>query len=236
MHRRARHLNAKGAGARIALDSRFISGLSNGASVATWSNRTGSSDFTSSGTQQPVFDVNSIGGNSTVSFDGVNDLMSASSITWDADFTLVFVAKLNRTSPYTHITIDTIACKDDYITSGGARVGFLSYATNTYVTTTNTFAQTEYWTGTNGLSQCVINGASATPTGGVTVGTPFILSGNATGSNTNANTSFSVGGLASNSFYGKINLGYMAYLPVSSTSLRRRFEQAAALSYKIACS
>lgn len=236
MHRRARHLNAKDAGARIALDSRFISGLSNGASVSTWSNRIGSSDFTSSGTQQPIFDVNSIGGNSTVSFDGVNDLMSASSITWDADFTLVFVSKLNRTTPYTHVTIDTIACKDDYISSGTNRVGFLSYATNTYVTTTNTFAQMEYYSGSAANSQCIINGASATATGAVTVGTPFIMSANATGSNTNSNTAFSVGGLSSNSFYGKINLGYMAYLPVSSASLRRRLEQSAALSFKVACS
>jgi hypothetical protein len=237
MHRRARHLNAKDAGARIALDARFLSGFSNGATVGTWTNRIGSSNFTSSGTQQPTFTASSIFGNPALTFDGVDDKMSSSTITWSADFVLVYVGRLNRTTPYTHVTIDTVAAKDDYISSGSARVGFYSYMTNTYVTTTNTYASTEYFSGTTGFPVTIINGVTlASATGDVAVGTPYVMSANGTGSNTNANTSFSLAYQLNLNQYGKIDLAYMAYIPVSSVPLRRRFEQAAALSYKIACS
>ena len=236
MHRRARHLNAKDAGARVALDARFLSGFSNGASVGTWTNRIGSSDFTSSGTQQPTFTTSSISGNPALTFDGVNDKMSSSSITWSADFTLVFVTRLNGSTPYTPVTIDTVFAKDDYISSGANRVGPYSYLTNTYVTTTNTYAATEYFTGGSANSVTRINGQTVSPTGAVTVGTAVVFSSNGTGSNTNANTAFSLAYQADLGEYGQIDLAYVVYIPLSSIPLRRRFEQAAALSYKISCS
>jgi hypothetical protein len=234
MHRRARHINPKDAGARIALDSRFISGLSNGASVSTWSNRTGANDFTGSGTARPSFTESSMSGNPAVTFDGVDDTMAASGINWGADFSLIFVSRLNRSTPYSHIQIDCIACKTNYIAAPTR--GFLAYSTNTFISTTQPFAYIEVTSTASGANP-KINGATAPVTAGnITQGVAFILSGNGTGSNAGTGTDFTLAKEPANNVYGKIDLAYAVSIPLSSDSLRRRFEQAAALSFKIACS
>lgn len=84
MHRRARHLNPKAAGANGVFDARFGITVSDGSTIQTWSNRTGSNDATqSTASYRPTF--RATGGNAnlpTVEFDGTNDhLTHAVSIT-----------------------------------------------------------------------------------------------------------------------------------------------------------
>ena len=78
MHRRARHLNARDAGATMVLDARFISG-SDGDAIGTWSSRTSSTyDMTqSTASYKPLLKLgaNGINGQATVLFDGTNDRM-----------------------------------------------------------------------------------------------------------------------------------------------------------------
>ena len=69
MHRRARHLNPGSAGAVLALDSRFISGLSDGDPVSTWSDRTASgNNVTQTGSARPTYETFELNGNPSVRF------------------------------------------------------------------------------------------------------------------------------------------------------------------------
>lgn len=71
MHRRNRHINAASAGAVSVLDSRFISGLSNGSGVSTWTNRNisvGNSPTQATANNQPVYTTNVQGGSPALLF------------------------------------------------------------------------------------------------------------------------------------------------------------------------
>ena len=77
MHRRVRHLNPGQCGAQVALDSRFISGVADGAALSSWPGRPNTSISASQGmaAQQPTFRASSINGRPAVEFDGSADNM-----------------------------------------------------------------------------------------------------------------------------------------------------------------
>jgi hypothetical protein len=84
----------------LALDSRFITGLSDGDSVATWEDRTNNNyDVTqSSSGSRPLFKAAQSGGSSVVRFDGSNDRLLRSDTGFPTgDFTTIVVAKETRT-------------------------------------------------------------------------------------------------------------------------------------------
>lgn len=63
MHRRARHLNPKHAGAVSALDTRFLSGLNDGDGIGTFTSRTGTNSPTqATAANKPLYKVNIQGG------------------------------------------------------------------------------------------------------------------------------------------------------------------------------
>lgn len=78
MHRRVRHLNPAQCGAQIALDARFITGVSDGAALSSWSSRSVASIGATQSTpaQQPTFRAASINGRPAVEFDGTADNMN----------------------------------------------------------------------------------------------------------------------------------------------------------------
>lgn len=82
MHRRARHLNARDAGATMVLDARFIAG-NDGDAVGTWESRTTSTyNFTQATTaNKPLLKIgaNGMGGQHSVLFDGSNDYLTGPS-------------------------------------------------------------------------------------------------------------------------------------------------------------
>lgn len=88
-NRRVRHLNPGNSGADLAIDSRFIKGLNDGDSVSTWSDRTRNlNNLTQSGTNRPVYKKNIIGGNPVVRFSSANTqfMAAASSSIMDYEF------------------------------------------------------------------------------------------------------------------------------------------------------
>lgn len=70
MGRRVRHLNPVHAGANVALDARFISGLADNATVQTWSSRPGGSrNYTqSTNARRPIYRTNIQNGQPVVRF------------------------------------------------------------------------------------------------------------------------------------------------------------------------
>lgn len=76
MHRRARHLTGRAAGASFHYDARWLS-LTDGTGVQTWTDLSGSNNATqSTSANQPTFTTNIINGNPVVRFDGTNDFVS----------------------------------------------------------------------------------------------------------------------------------------------------------------
>jgi hypothetical protein len=75
MSRRQRHLNPAHTGATLALDSRFISGIANGGTVASWTDRSANANHAtqSSETLKPAFQTGGQGGNPFLRFDNSND-------------------------------------------------------------------------------------------------------------------------------------------------------------------
>ena len=77
MHRRARHLNAKSAGAGLVLDARRLTGLNDGDAVSTWSDVSGNGrNATGVGTERPLYKTAIQGGQPVLRFDGSNDNLS----------------------------------------------------------------------------------------------------------------------------------------------------------------
>lgn len=73
MHRRARHLNPKHAGAVRAYDSRFVSGTDN-IGLQTWPDRCANANATQgTGANQALYIARGQGGNPVIRFDGSND-------------------------------------------------------------------------------------------------------------------------------------------------------------------
>lgn len=79
MHRRARHLNARHAGAGLVLDARRLTGLNDGDAVSTWNDVSGNGrDATQSTSgKKPTYNTNSVGGSSSLSFDGGDGLATS---------------------------------------------------------------------------------------------------------------------------------------------------------------
>lgn len=77
MHRRVRHLNPAQCGARIALDARFITGVSDGAALDTWASRPpATATATQTGSARPTYNTAIVNGRPAVTFDATDDSMS----------------------------------------------------------------------------------------------------------------------------------------------------------------
>jgi hypothetical protein len=100
MRARQRHFNPGHSGAKLALDSRFISGLSNGSAITTWSDRSGqANDATQSNSSfRPTFQTNVQGGNPATRYNGTNQRFDASTI--DARTFIVVFATNTTTALY----------------------------------------------------------------------------------------------------------------------------------------
>lgn len=68
MRARQRHLNPKAAGATVVFDSRYITGLSDGSNVSSWSDRSGNSKNATTASNYPTYETDGQGGNPVVRF------------------------------------------------------------------------------------------------------------------------------------------------------------------------
>jgi hypothetical protein len=184
--------------------------------------------------EQPIYTTNAINGNGAVEFDGSNDRLIGPSVAWGTVATVFFVAK----------TDDTAGAKGQYVfwdgntSTGGVSFHFgvlYGYATffgrgwspgNPYAKS-NVLATAGAWLmGSSELSSASnlwVDGRVPTST---SVGN---------GSMANLSYAFCIGFENFWRFDGQI--GLVAIFGSSlSASLRRRYESAAAYSFKLACS
>ena len=242
MHRRARHLTGRAAGAQLYFDSRRITGLSDGTGVQTWSDlSTNSNDATqATSANRPLYKVNIQGGCPMLSFDGTNDvIVCGSAATLGSGCTIVSIFQTNNPNSYPQHNI------------------FFYYGNSVlYIPYYN-------WIGVSAYNGSFYFGNYNNPTEGSIAASANnnyrIFSGVVNDSNTNrlflegiqksTGSSTSITGISSSArptmgAFGNLTQAYLSgYLgilgywsTVMNASLRRRFEQAAGFSFKLACS
>lgn len=233
------------------LDARFISGVSNGSNISSWTDRSSSANSPSnsgSTNNQPLYQSSGFSGQPTVLFDGAADSTNGRFLSWSTTpisgaTAVTAVISFKRTSgsatvPGAHLTNLGSAVFNDatpwtdgkYYTSLGigSRVDF------TAPTTLNVLNIETYKT-TGSSWDLYHNSASfATKTGtSVSVGSYARI-----GSNGGPSDSRTPDGLSSaGKYYWTGHIGSISlYKSALSDSLRKRIEHSAAFSYKIACS
>jgi len=218
MHRRARHLNPGSAGAVLALDSRFVTGLSDGDPVSTWDNRiVGGVDATASGSLRPTYESAELNGNPVLRFSGTNYLTASTTSTSQP---ITVIAVINITSGGFYGTISGSANQQIL----GNFSGFFNlYAGSAFLTSTT-------WSGLN-IAVTLFDGANSSVTkNGVT---------NITGNPGTARLTneLRVGGIEGNVNWFVGDYGMLVVMPsAASASMQSRLRHAAAFAFKIPCS
>ena len=228
MHRRARHLNPGSAGAVMALDSRFITGLSDGDPVSTWSDRSGSGNNATQSTSadRPVFQTTEQGGCPAVEFTAsLKQLITPSVTLAQPAYYMACGRQLAVPQPF-----QTGRYLDAF--SPGANIAAYQNKLNLYS-----------GSGLNGTSNLGTSAHLASGLVNTTSSSLFLdgiqeASGNA--GSTSGTGTISIGAdRAKQSSFGYLN-GHIysaIYIPNNpGNPLRRRLEHATAFSFKIPCS
>jgi hypothetical protein len=236
MRARQRHLNPKAAGARIVLDSRYITQSDNTA-VTSWADRSGNAYDASqaTGIKQPTFQTNEIGGNGAVRFDGSNDSMQSSSVVLPCHISAIVVQSSTRTGTNLKFWYEHGANVNT--TDGGFFNGTYAGAWAYRRTTLQDGPSTDNtdWIGSgwaiashsyDGVGSIYKNGAFVSNT---------TLSGTAR-PNTDVTASLNLASRNQASLFLTGDIAQIVIVPLVSSSLRRRLESSAAYSFKIACS
>lgn len=238
MHRRARHLNARDAGATMVLDARFISG-SDGDAIGTWASRTSSTYNMTQATAayRPLLKLgaNGINGQAAVLFDGTNDRLSGANedINTCSCFAVAYnnnsgtirnIFGRSKTTDYTrNFILTTNTTTNSLFTNRSDGTNFPVAQSSDF--TTGSHIANGYYDGTNlGIR---IDGKSYTTTAGVgsTGGTNWDvgwMNDGPTGPNYHWNNKISSVILFKNS--------------VASSSIAKRVEHSLGFSFKIQCS
>ena len=218
MHRRARHLNPGSAGATVALDTRFITGLNDGDLVSTWTGRAGTSNnATSSGTARPTYQVAEINGLPVLQFLGGDDQVTVG-ITVANPCTILSVQ---------YATTDVFSYRVAF--SAGNNALGLGYdnLNQIYLFSSTGFAVARSRPASLEVLSGTVNGASSVLTANGSI---------ATGSVANFSTTnlrlFTNG---SNGFYAGFGSRLEYYPMALAASLRKRLEHSSAYSFKIPC-
>lgn len=230
MHRRARHLNPGTAGAALALDSRFITGLNNGNPVTTWSDRSGGNRSPTESTNPPTYIQYGLNGSACVRFDGINDRLLRTS----SDTTLKTLTRSVIIASRPDSTMSGEKCQFDVgdtyaLTQNGTTGTWYKFTGATFTAPSLGIAY---------IFSATDSGANLASTGYVNGGNAINL-GNVSGSFGPTSTgAFGVGTIApGTSFFFKGDIGLVIVIAASIQSpLRRRLEHAAAFSFKIPCS
>lgn len=243
MRARSRHLNPKDAGAILVLDARRITGLSSGASVSTWNDLSGNgrnaTQVTSS--KQPIFQTPVQGGQPSVQFNSANRQWLGGSLVLNST-QAVCVSLFNLSSgSQAYARILTTASGSAYDYNSVASTTFhMRHIGTSSITVTRP-----------GLSLSPIASAYATP---ILASTVFngstcavrlngVQQGSAASSGTFNADAYRCGySINVNDIFGPSDhfsgdqFCHAVFNGAPATSLLRRIEQAAAFSFKIACS
>ena len=229
MRARHRHFNPSAAGATAVFDSRYISGLSDGATLETWTSRSGSNDISqATAANRPTYETNEINGNPSVFWDGGNDdeMKFASALSFSNNSFVIVYQNADATNG------SVVWCRDD------SPNDWVYFATNSTIFDNTTSGQV---TRTHNLGNVFLI-ASGTRTGGSSMS----IWVNSTAGNTDTSgvpatwTSTGIGQYSDNpvnyavNTHGHLGLALLANVAWSDP-LRRRIEHAAAFSFKISC-
>lgn len=232
MRARHRHFNAKTAGAVLVLDSRYITGLSDGNAVSTWSDRSGNGkDATmASAGNQPTYETAEQGGQPVVKFDGSNDYLATAgpATTVTNNWAMFSVAKtITRVSGsyMGHFEMGSNSGAGQSHKNGDG-AGFFGGLYGNVAWLNDGAAKLDQWIiqsflRTSGTAQFWANG--------ITTGTTFAQNPNT------PSTATYVGRFGAGFQQCEISTAVITNVAIGA-SLRKRIEHAAAFSFKIACS
>lgn len=245
MHRRARHLNQRDAGAILVLDSRRIYGLSDGSSISQWNDvsRSGANATQSTSTIRPIYKTAIQGGQPVVRFNVANNYL-ATTVTSSFGFIFCIANISSNTQDYAGILTARTSPNSALVSASSA---------NCVLTTMNAPSPrpSQRITGATGnpvsLSSVYDRGVAGSVTdmenfdNGLLITAPFMLSMTSVASVSGTNN-FTIG----RDTYQTANppralssgdILVVSLLPQNIGSpLRRRVEQSAAFSFKIQCS
>jgi hypothetical protein len=103
MRARQRHYNPGRAGMGVVFDARFISGISAGSDVGTWSDRSGNANDATEATTKPTYEVNRQGGAPAVVFVKANsDKLTCGSAVYSGNNNKLIIAAYKGTSTGTY--------------------------------------------------------------------------------------------------------------------------------------
>lgn len=236
MRARHRHLNQRDAGATLVLDSRRISGLSDGSAVSQWddSSRSGWNVSQSSDTQRPVYKTTIQGGQPVVRLDG-NDRLVTTSVSTPQTFSSIAVFQISSSDTNAAVIFDSY---ND--TQCAFYRGYTADSPNIFVLVAGGTGRSVGSSNTNwNVSSCQFSDSTSFAAFNGTKNTVSAAIG------TNGLSGISVGNLRGNpsvianlgNTYGfQGDMGLLAVLPSSLPDpLRKRLEHAAAFSFKISC-
>jgi len=234
MRARQRHFKYRSIAPRAAYDARYISGLSDGAAVSSWSDLSGNGFTATQGTtaRQPTYKTAAIGGSPSVRFDGAGDNL-AHSITNNATHTSFVV--LNRLASQTGARgiyqVGTVGATGDMV------LLLRSDTTDKWCTYTTNFA---YANTTIGISApCILSSNDNAGSGGA-----FFFGGNADGTWTGNGVAQGINHIGgyytvSPAIDQTSNIDIGALMMTSATlanPLRKRVQNSLAYAFKISCS
>lgn len=233
MRARQRHLKPKSLSATAAWDSRYVSGLSDGNAVSTWSDLSGNgNDATqATGTRQPLYKTAIIGGAPSIRFDGTDDNLSHTADNNSSECSIIAV--LSRITAQT--SYRGIFAAGAWTSAGTmmlSRTGLTPWGT---YTGTDARASSTIATGSPTILVMIDNAAS---------GGSFYVQGVSDGTwtgNTEGQEFKHIGGVysatAAANQVSNMDLGALYLLSsAASSALRRRLERGFGYSFKIACS
>lgn len=251
MHRRSRHLNPKDAGAFLALDSRFISGVSDGSSISSWTSRTGSNDVSQATSgNQPVYKTNVYSGQPSVRFTKSslqhmrtgNGPFGTTSNIW-----LLAVASVNNTTGTATYSYHAVLNHGDFATYAGttseiifenkSRKWASTAASGSTPSSVIDSANQSQNVASVATSQCAASSAINLNVNGVSIGNGSNLPGNINNISTPVGIGARGTGTVTQDDALDGDIGQVIYAASSfSSSLTKRLRHSAAYSFKIACS
>lgn len=242
MRARQRHFNPGSAGAMIALDSRFITGLSDNDLVSIWSDRSRNANNVSQSVDdnKPKYKTSQLNGNSVVRFDGNNDrLLRSDSGFPTGNLTIITVQKLSQSLPNGRGGVIFMYGQSNfgrmisfyYETNAAPGIDaftFGQYGNGVWVSNVGTINAISCGYRNNSDYYMQINGARTQQKTMTTATTVYGVNG------------FSIGSTNASQNYASTLNGDICVVEIFNSNiasaLRRRLEHAAALSFKIACS
>jgi hypothetical protein len=238
MHRRARHLNPGSAGAVLALDSRFITGLSDGSLVSTWVDRSGQGNNATQaqgGGNQPSYKTQQQGGNAVVAFNGTGNWMGISLSNTTNEAFILIVSNSNTFVQFGGRVSFHGASGNDYddvryfaISHGSASP--LKYRVDRIV---NIFEPNT----TSAIATTIFNGSSCTLYQGGNLSSSSTSTGSTGFFSWSASTLGARYVSGARSYFGQNDMMQVIVINQSKTNaLRKRIEHSAAFAFKIACS